>query len=76
MDRRTFVSTAAGALLVKAFPASAQPAKKVPQIGVLHAGTPAAVAQNIEGFKQGLREHGYVEGQNRLRATRCGRRLT
>ena len=30
MDRRTFVSTAAGALLVKAFPASAQPAKKPP----------------------------------------------
>jgi putative ABC transport system substrate-binding protein len=72
MDRRTFVSTAAGALLVKAFPASAQPAKKVPRIGVLHAGTPAAVAQNSEGFRQGLREHGYVEGQNIVVERRYG----
>src|SRR6266705_2154424 len=72
MDRRTFVSTAAGALLVKAFPTNAQPAAKVPRIGVLHAATPAAVAQNSEGFKQGLREHGYVEGQNIVVERRYG----
>ena len=30
MDRRSFVGTAAGALLVRAFPANAQPANKVP----------------------------------------------
>ena len=63
MDRRTFVSTAAGALLVKALPASAQPAKKVPWIGVLHAGTPAAVSQNVEAFRQSLQERGYVESR-------------
>jgi putative tryptophan/tyrosine transport system substrate-binding protein len=63
MDRRTFVSTAAGALLVKALPANAQLAKKVPRIGVLYPGTPAAVAQSVEAFSQGLRELGYVEGQ-------------
>ena len=63
MDRRTFVSTAAGAPLVKTLPASAQPAKKVPWIGVLHAGTPAAVSQNVEAFRLGLQERGYVESR-------------
>jgi putative ABC transport system substrate-binding protein len=64
MDRRSFVSTAAGALLVGAFPANAQPAKKVPRIGVLHPGTPASAPQSVEAFRQGLREHGYEEGKN------------
>ncbi len=72
MDRRTFVSTAAGALLVKAFPTNAQPAAKVPRIGVLHAATPAAVSQNVEAFSRGLREHGYVEGQNIIVERRFG----
>jgi len=64
MNRRSFVSTAAGALLVRAFPANAQPAKKVPRIGVLHLGTPASAPQSVEAFRQGLREHGYEEGKN------------
>ena len=64
MDRRSFVSTAAGALLVRAVPANAQPAKKVPRIGVLHPGTPASAPQSVEAFRQGLREHGYEEGKN------------
>jgi len=64
MDRRSFVSTAAGALLVRAFAANAQPAKKVPRIGVLHPGTPASAPQSVEAFRQGLREHGYEEGKN------------
>ena len=64
MDRRSFVSTAAGALLVRAFPANAQPAKKVPRIGVFHPGTAASAPQSVEAFRQGLREHGYEEGKN------------
>jgi putative ABC transport system substrate-binding protein len=64
MDRRTFVSTAAGALLVKAFPANAQPATRVHRIGVLSPGAPVTSSQLDAAFTQGLREHGYVEGQN------------
>jgi putative ABC transport system substrate-binding protein len=64
MDRRTFVGTATGALLVKALPANAQSAKKVPRIGVLHAGPQATASQFVAPFTQGLREHGYVEGQS------------
>ncbi len=42
----------------------AAPAQRVnvPRIGVLRAGAPPD--PNIEGFRQGLRELGYVEGQN------------
>lgn len=72
MDRRTFVSTAAGALLVKAFPANAQPATKVPRIGVLYASASDAVSQFVEAFSQSLREHGYVEGQNIVVERRFG----
>ena len=65
MDRRTFIGgMAAGALLVKALSANAQPVKKVPRIGVLLPGTQAASSQFAAAFTQGLREHGYVEGHN------------
>jgi putative ABC transport system substrate-binding protein len=73
MDRRTFVNTAAGALLVMAFPANAQPAKKVPRIGVLHTAPAASVSPYVEAsFTQGLRELGYVEGQNIVVERRFG----
>jgi putative ABC transport system substrate-binding protein len=65
MDRRTFVSKAAGALLVTAVAANAQPAAKIPRIGVLHAVSAASATQETAAaFAQGLREHRYVEGQN------------
>jgi putative tryptophan/tyrosine transport system substrate-binding protein len=72
MDRRTFVSTAAGALLVKAFPANAQPPKKVPRIGVLVPGAPTTASHLTAAFTQGMREHGYVEGQNVVVERRFG----
>ena len=72
MDRRTFVSTAAGALLVRALPANAQPAKKVPRIGVLVPGAPATASHLTAAFTQGLREHGYVDGQNVVVERRFG----
>jgi putative ABC transport system substrate-binding protein len=64
IDRRTFVSAAAGALLVKAFPANTQPAKKLPRIGVLVPGALATTSHIVAALTQGMREHGYVEGQN------------
>jgi len=64
MDRRAFVSGAAGTLLVGVVPAHAQPANKVPRIGVFHPGTPASAPQSVEAFRQGLREHGYEEAKN------------
>jgi len=52
------------ALLMLAFTHSgeAQQSGKIPKIGILRTGSPPDA--NIEGFRQGLRELGYIEGQN------------
>jgi putative ABC transport system substrate-binding protein len=42
----------------------AQVRAKVPQVGIITTGSSDALAHLLEGFKQGLREHGYAEGQN------------
>ena len=51
-------------LLAVAVIAEAQQPKKVPRIGYLSALSPSANAARIEGFRQGLRELGHVEGKN------------
>src|SRR5215467_9685518 len=53
-------------LIVIAFciPSKAQQPKKVPRIGYLSATSPSVNPSRIEGFRQGLRELGYVEGKN------------
>jgi putative ABC transport system substrate-binding protein len=42
----------------------AQQAKKVHRIGYLSAGTSSSEALRLEAFREGLRQRGYVEGQN------------
>jgi putative tryptophan/tyrosine transport system substrate-binding protein len=61
MDRRVFLAGAA-ALLATPLAAEAQPAGKVYRIGFLRNGPPPETF--IEGLRTGLRELGYVEGQN------------
>ena len=64
MDRRRFLVTSLAGALAAPFAAAAQPAGKVPRIGVV---APAGLHDpDVEGFRQGLRELGYVEGQNLL----------
>jgi putative ABC transport system substrate-binding protein len=58
--------------LVAPLTAGAQRANKVPRIGVLFPGTPAIAVQFVEAFGKGLRERGYVEGQNILVERRFG----
>jgi ABC-type uncharacterized transport system substrate-binding protein len=59
---------AAGALvaftLLPLDQAAGQQPGKVPRVGFLAVGSRDGRAFLIEGFRQGLREHGYVEGQN------------
>jgi ABC-type uncharacterized transport system substrate-binding protein len=70
MTRRTigFLVTLALALLVTPLMADAQQPTKVYRIGRLAAGSPPEVSpfvqRTAEAFRQGLRELGYVEGQN------------
>ncbi|HEU5194203.1 MAG TPA: ABC transporter substrate-binding protein [Methylomirabilota bacterium] len=56
MNRRAFIGTST-AFLLAPHTAGAQPAGKLPRIGALGTGRPALL-------QQGLRDMGYVEGQN------------
>jgi ABC-type uncharacterized transport system substrate-binding protein len=64
MDRRAFVSGVTLALLAAPLVAEAQPARRVPRIGILPPGPLSERVHLWEAFRLGLRELGYVEGQN------------
>jgi putative ABC transport system substrate-binding protein len=66
-SRREFLQggvVLAGFSLLSGREVAGQQAAKVPRIGFLAVGSREGRAFMIEGFLQGLREHGYVEGQN------------
>ncbi|MDQ6917115.1 MAG: ABC transporter substrate-binding protein [Pseudomonadota bacterium] len=58
--------------LVAPLIANAQPAAKIPRIGVLHPVPQTSASQLAAAFTQGLRDHGYVEGQNIIVERRFG----
>ena len=62
MRRREFI-TLLGGVAASPIAARAQQAA-VPVIGFLHPTTPDAFPDRLRGFRQGLREMGYVEGEN------------
>jgi putative ABC transport system substrate-binding protein len=62
MNRRTFIGSLAGGLLAAPLAAEGQPAREVHRIGFLSSGSPSS--HSLEGFRQGLRELGWVEGEN------------
>jgi putative ABC transport system substrate-binding protein len=51
-------------LFALGFPVQAQQPGKVPRIGFLSGSTPSSMKARTEGFRQGLRDLGYVEGKN------------
>jgi putative ABC transport system substrate-binding protein len=63
IDRRTFLAGTGAVLLAAPLTAEAQGAGKVPRIGFLYYGSPGP-SPEVEAFQQGLRELGYVDGQN------------
>jgi putative ABC transport system substrate-binding protein len=66
MNKRIVVPVVAALILASVHLAEAQQPKKVPRIGYLVTGSldsPETRAL-LDAFRQGLREHGYVEGQN------------
>jgi putative ABC transport system substrate-binding protein len=64
MDLRTFLSTCGVSLLAASLAAEAQPAGQVARIGYLSPGTATANAGLRQAFTDGLRHHGWIEGQN------------
>ena len=58
-------------LLAGRLDSEAQESKKIPRVGVLIAGHPPT-RPSLEGFRQGLRDLGYIEGQNIILELRWG----
>src|SRR5713226_48359 len=67
MERRTFMAIFTGGLLAAPLAADAQQAARVPRIGVVIPQAPPPARQPwLDGFREGLRELGYVEGRTIL----------
>ena len=66
MDRRTFLGTVAGGLLAAPLAEGTQEANRIVRIGYLAFDLAAANPLTREGFFDGLRDVGYVEGRNLL----------
>ena len=62
--RREFIGTLAGGLAAGPLAADAQQAGKVPRIGFLGTGSLSDTSPQLDAFRQGLREFGWVERQN------------
>src|SRR5262249_49080946 len=64
MERRAFIGALAGGLLAKPLAVGAQQAGKVHRVGYLASGSAVSVPHFFNAFKEGLRETGWIEGQN------------
>ena len=64
MDRRAFIGTLSGGLLAAPLASEAQQPGKVYRVGVLETTPVALNAANLDAFRLGLKELGYVEGRN------------
>src|SRR5262245_28593305 len=61
MRRREFITLLGGAV---AWPLTARAQSRVPIIGYLHTSSASENTDQLRAFRQGLRDVGYVEGEN------------
>ena len=62
IGRRRFLATVGGSAI--AWPLAAHAQQAMPVIGFLSGASPGGYAPSVAAFRQGLKETGYVEGQN------------
>src|SRR5262245_13592930 len=72
MKRKITVFALCAMLFALCASAEAQQPKKIAKVGFFLGSTPAAAAHNVEAFRQGLRELGYVEGKTVVLEIRYG----
>src|SRR5215831_15078404 len=63
MRRREFIKVIAGSAVAWPLAAYAQPAA-MPVVGFIHTLSPENVPHFVPAFQQGLKEAGFIEGQN------------
>ena len=64
VSKKIFCLTLSALLLAHSFPAAAQQPAKLSRIGYLSANDPSSEPTRSEAIRQGLRDLGYIEGQN------------
>jgi putative ABC transport system substrate-binding protein len=64
MKRREFLSLLGGTIAVKSWPLPLGAQQAMPVIGFLNAASSDGYAERLRGFRQGMKDTGFVEGEN------------
>jgi hypothetical protein len=76
LKRREFISLLGGVTVAWPVGARSQSAENVRRVGILWPGASPPASPRLESFREGLREAGFIEGENlliELRYSRTGR---